>query len=461
MINPGAQACTRRMSEEEVKEEPIEIEKLEGTPETIQLPPKEEKPKRRSSKRKKEEEAEEAVQPPEKEEGLSERQLVYFYGREGLNAIKERRLREMLTRAPGIKNRNMVIDWVLYRFKNSEEVKNNPNALYQVLVNECGIPENVAYSIVSDLVALEREYAPVLMQRGEPVFYSPPPPAPQRQPLFPVDYARAPVQAPFPPQTFSAPTPQYTYQPPPYQPPTYQPPTYTPPPPPTTYSSPPPPPPPPPPSRPEVRMEDVRREVDSVRREIEERDRRLLERIDQLLEERLERRRQEDRIKELEGKLAELREGVLELRKELEVAASRPRGEEDEHVKALREQLGRYEEELRALHAKLEESERRRIEEQLSQARQEIAELKKELNEAREKYMEAKFRVVETYKSDAYKFIGQGMSELASVLKEKAPLQGALQTVQAIVAPETVAQPRAGEEARGGLASRLPKEWVE
>jgi len=68
-------------------------------------------------------------------------------------------------------------------------------------------------------------------------------------------------------------------------------------------------------------------------------------------------------------------------------------------------------------------------------------------------------KVVEGYKQDAYRFLGQGMGEVARVVEKKEPIKIIIQGARDILA--TGPPPKEVEEgAREGVIGRLPPEWV-
>lgn len=105
---------------------------------------------------------------PASMEGLTEREMVAFYGEEGLDRVKRERLSRLLEHSPesvSAKSR----DWIMDQWDTNETVRRSPNELFRAL-RDSGVKEPICHRIVTSLISLENEYADVLDNRM-PTYY--------------------------------------------------------------------------------------------------------------------------------------------------------------------------------------------------------------------------------------------------------------------------------------------------
>ncbi len=359
-------------------------------------------------------------EPPKEEKELDPRQLVAQFGRDGLNQIKRERLKRVLDLAPGIGGK--VIPFILHKWDVNARVRDDPMALYNMLHMEGGLKPNIAQSLTVDVFSVEEEFADLLYQRGEaPIFYRPPGYGGQ-QPTF-MGYAQ-PFPPYQPPQVFGQPAPQQpSWSPWQQQPPFQQ------------------------PQPPDLR---------SIIREELRSDDRL-------------RRLEEPKLKEAEG-LVEIEEPVRDregnvilgaddrpIVKKMKVPASQaglyaPKAEDSELkvlekmrlYKELFEEKGLDEIKIREIirqevpktsekpppEVKPEDVQRAAAE-AASGAVQDFIKVHEKEDKEERRHREllsaihsgASSRAVEGYKEDSYRILGQGLSEVASTVKDRKPVE--------------------------------------
>jgi DNA-binding transcriptional MerR regulator len=161
------------------------------------------------------------------------------------------------------------------------------------------------------------------------------------------------------------------------------------------------------------------------------------------------------------AEVKELREELRDLQKMLQ----------DREISSLREEIKGLKEEIpkrREVEVKPvtpEEVQKAVAEASAKAAQTVLAEVKKEDKEER-RHLElldaiqrsSGAKVVEGYKQDAYRFLGQGMGEVARVIEKKEPIKIIIQGAERLLAGPP---PKEVEEgAREGILSRLPPEWV-
>jgi hypothetical protein len=88
----------------------------------------------------------------EKLEALSPEDAFLFYGEVGLDYHKKKRLREILEATPQVGPKQ--VEWVLKNYEIDENVRRDPNALYQILI-QGRIQGDIAQRIVSNIGTLE------------------------------------------------------------------------------------------------------------------------------------------------------------------------------------------------------------------------------------------------------------------------------------------------------------------
>jgi len=162
--------------------------------------------------------------------GLSEedeRVMISMEGRPALNRLKRERLVSVLSKAPRMGSQS--VKWILDRWDNNDRIKDDPNALWSLMVNEAQVSPQIARSILEDVWSLEQKYASILAQQGQPPIFLGGSQGPQQPSVFPSGpYVQYPSYQPqyglgYPYHT-SAPVgyPPYGYYPPPSPQPTQE-----------------------------------------------------------------------------------------------------------------------------------------------------------------------------------------------------------------------------------------------
>jgi len=424
--------------------------------------------KRRRAEREVEEEVEREEEVVEERGELSDRELVLYYGREGLRKVMLKRLTKMIEDMP-IKipiNRAKAIKWIESRWEYNPRISEDPNLLYAVLTRECGIPDKIAATLVDGTFAVEREFADILAERGERIF-TVERVAPTGEPPTPVFRERyypryTPRYEPryYPDRYFTPPTTYPSYTPPvPY--PYYPTPTI---------------------SRERERVDTgkfiTKDELDSKFKEFSEN---IISKVSKIMEEKKEK----DRIDKLEDRINKLALALNDVINKIEnipeMVKSITEGEKKKdreyellkdlfkeregRLKEREEALAKYLEDLRSRYEemvkkyeetkdKMSEIQREMLEERIKDTKEALEKVSEVISTLRSELKETK-EALKEYKSDAFRLIGQGISEITGLAKERRPIRE-LATILSTPPPSEKVE----EGAVGGLASRLRKEWV-
>jgi len=394
-------------------------------------------------------EKEKPTEEPEKPTGrpdistMQPREIVAFYGPDGLDMLKRQRLSEFLSIAPGVGEK--IAQWVLKQWDADPSIRRSANNLFNVL-GSSGVRQEMAYRIANMLYAMDEEYKDILnrpvqiMQGGggpQPSGPTPSWPEPPRQPSQQVPvwnpwtyrYEVPPTQGPQPPTT---------------QPPTIQPPSWT-------YGWP-----QPSPSWPSPRAREPEEQA-FTKKEAEESFRRILKES-----------READKLERLEqavlgvgNQLEELQKRSEDLQKRIESGETGPRRREEEETplqREMKDRLDKLEEREQNLTTKLHDAERALdkqqvdfLTKQLEANRQEIIGLRSEISAS------VASKTVEGYKDDGMRAVGQGMQTLGQVARERKP--GETMARYIFGGPQEPQQPPP-PESLGGLAGRLSPRFV-
>jgi len=100
---------------------------------------------------------------------LSEREIIYTRGVEGLKQIKKQRLENWLaqTEGAGAQTQNRI----LMVFDRNKSITNNPHVLYNLLDDELSASPSYINTMVEDVFEPEREHADILEQNGYTPWY--------------------------------------------------------------------------------------------------------------------------------------------------------------------------------------------------------------------------------------------------------------------------------------------------
>jgi len=143
--------------------------------------------------------------PPLSKSQLTPTEYVAYYGVEGLDELKRQRLIELLNSAPSIGKRTIV--WVNKQWQLDPSVRRDLNQLLNVLTG-CGVKSDIAYRICNVLQSMDEEYGNLLRRGTQPMgFYGqrssgvegsyPPFPTRQQQPSWQESFPRQFPQQPY------------------------------------------------------------------------------------------------------------------------------------------------------------------------------------------------------------------------------------------------------------------------
>jgi len=406
-------------------------------------------------------------------------------------------LDEILSKHPDITPRikEEVLDWA--RLKNGLQ----PMELQQILTSFKGVSQNTAAIIASKYsFALMKAQQEGRVQLPWALYAPPPPQAPQLPIITPVPTTTPPTQTGYIAPPTTTPRQPYTTSPQwPFQ--TYSPPYYQP-----QY--------PPYPQQQTLSKEDVksiiREEIYNFQRLIEQRERERTSELYVDIEEPIRspdgkiiiddknkpivRRLRvpvsqvhlfapqreptvvqpqpaipEERFKELREEISRLRDElsrkeVEDLKKEIETLREQMKAPaqptEPPIVAELKAKLEATEKRFEELKSKMEEEERKQMQQQISSLYEEVRRLRGELTSAKS---------VEGYKEDEMRIIGQGISELASIAKERKPIEVVIKEgiptligLQGALQPQMQQLPQIRKKVgTSKVADMLPPELVE
>jgi len=360
---------------------------------------------------------------------MAPREVVAYYGQEGLETLKRERLFEFLKIAPGVGEK--IAEWVMKQWDTDTSIRRSSNALYQVLTSS-GLRQEMAYRIANMLYTMEQEYQDILNRQQQ---FIPGQAGPQQAgptPFWPEPSRQQPPQ----PQLLWNPYSgryEYSVQPPqggqPSQPP-YPFPFY--------YGEPP------------------------RRRRGEEAEEGLTrEEAANLIKDALREDREKSRLDKLEQAMVGVGNTLDQLEKRLEAGEfSRRRGEEEESpiTKDLKDRLTRMETRERDLTESIHKAERALDQKEAEHLKDELKRTQTEISGLRtEIQLAAGSKTVEGYKEDSMRVVGQGMQTMAQVAQSRRPAE----TIAGYIfgAPPGAPTPPP-PESTGGLASRLPQRFV-
>jgi len=355
---------------------------------------------------------------------LTPREIVVLYGEEGLEKLKREKLLDFLHSAPGVSDK--IIHWVAKIWDTDLNVRKDPNALFSAL-RQSGVKDHIAYRIVNALVAIEAEFRPLLEQ--PPVFT---PYASAKEDVAPY-WSQAPPRAP------SAP---YWPKPSETRPPSYAPPA--------PYGG--------PPSSTYVREGISREEVRSiVMSEISKLKSDVISGVNEILEKRDKEAREDRLVRALESITSRI-EGLSARVTKLEEKPEEP------SIKEVMEEFG---EKIESLGKSMKESTESVIERYIKEHQREERMEKRfaEMMERSDKRFAEVIgeikkipalgpKVVEGYREDSYRLIGQGISEIARIASERKPVEVVVRTLAG--APEKIVPRKVEEESVAGI----PSEYV-
>jgi len=365
---------------------------------------------------------------------MSPREIVAYYGPEGLEMLKRQRLSEFLSIAPGVGEK--IAQWILKQWDTDQNIRKSANNLMNALTGS-GLRQEMAYRIASMLYTMDDEYKDILDRQQQQVFIPGTGGPQQKGPtiFFPERSPQGP-QAPQPQVVWNPYTGRYEYAvqaqagPQPGQPQYVYPYPY-----------------PPEPRR---------------RRRGEEGDEETLtkDEVAKLIREAIREDREQSRLDKVEQALVGVGNTVDQLEKRLESGEFGKRREEEESpvTKDLKDRLSRMEDRERQLTEDLHKAERAVDQKEAEHLRQELKDTRDQIGQLRtEISLGMGGKTVEGYKEDSMRVVGQGMQTMAQVAQTRKPAE----TIAGYIfggPPGTPQQPP--PEALGGLAGRLSPRFV-
>lgn len=359
---------------------------------------------------------------------MQPREIVAFYGPEGLDMLKRQRLAEFLSIAPGVGDK--IAQWILKQWDTDTNIRRSVNNLFSVLTSS-GLRNEMAGRIANMIYTMDEEYQEML---NKPQVFVPG--AGGRQQTGPAySWPETPRQQPQQGWVWNqyagryewAPTQPQTQGPPPTQPP------------PSYYY--------PPPSREPER----------------EREGRYLttEKAEEMFRRIVKEQAEADKLAKMEAAVVGLGSDLDNLTKRLEsgeLGGRRREEEESPATKELKGRLDKMEEHERELTKSLHEAERAVDKKEADHLRQELDRTHSDIEALRrDLQLGAGTKTVEGYKEDSMRVVGQGMQTIAGVAQTRRPAE----TIAGYIFGVPPGQPTAPPpESLGGLAGRLPQRFV-